>query len=178
MNVKRTPLVVSLSLALLFGSVLPVQAEPDQGHRPQAVHQGHAQGHGQGQKPGQGPQAHQHSVQHQKPSQHPSAHSNGPRPVQHPGHGQAQRLPQNFAPVHQAFHERRAQIGRGPALPRGVHIRKGHPLPRGYGKRLDARSLRGLPSYQGYEWRRVGSDVVLTAVTTGIVYAILQGVLN
>ncbi|WP_390888748.1 RcnB family protein [Leclercia adecarboxylata] len=38
--------------------------------------------------------------------------------------------------------------------------------------------LKGLPQYQGYEWRRVGSDIVLVAVTTGIVYTILQGVLN
>jgi Ni/Co efflux regulator RcnB len=55
---------------------------------------------------------------------------------------------------------------------------KGRPLPPGYGKRLDARSLQHLPRYDGYEWRRLGSDVVLIAVGSGIVYAILDGVLN
>lgn len=86
--------------------------------------------------------------------------------------------PKDFAPVHQAFQQRRAQIGRGPDLPPGVHIRQGHPLPHGYGKRLDAHALHGLPHYQGYEWRRVGSDVVLIALSSGLVSAILQGVLN
>ena len=90
----------------------------------------------------------------------------------------AQQPPKDFSAVHQAFHERRGQIGRGPALPAHVSIQKGKPLPQGYGKRLDAKVLKGLPQYQGYEWRRVGSDIVLVAVTTGIVYTILQGVLN
>ena len=35
-----------------------------------------------------------------------------------------------------------------------------------------------LPYYEGYEWRRSGPDVVLIAVGTGIVYEILEGVLN
>jgi Ni/Co efflux regulator RcnB len=63
-------------------------------------------------------------------------------------------------------------------LPRHIHVVKGRMLPRGYGHRLDARSLRGLPQYHGYEWRRTGSDIVLIAVTSGIVYTILRGVLN
>ncbi|WP_163018477.1 RcnB family protein, partial [Pseudomonas viridiflava] len=32
--------------------------------------------------------------------------------------------------------------------------------------------------YEGYEWRRLGTDVVLIAIGTGIGYAILDGVLN
>ena len=35
-----------------------------------------------------------------------------------------------------------------------------------------------LPRYEGYEWRRMGTDVVLIAIGTGIVYEVLQGVLN
>ncbi|MOA63129.1 hypothetical protein D3C78_1887510 [compost metagenome] len=80
--------------------------------------------------------------------------------------------------MRQSFHERRAQIGRGAVLPAGVNVQKGKPLPQGYGKRLDDKALQGLPSYKGYEWRRVGGDVVLIAVTTGIVHTILQGVLD
>ena len=90
----------------------------------------------------------------------------------------AQQPPKDFAPVHQAFREHRGQIGRGGPLPAGIKIQKGKPLPHGYGKRLDARALKGLPHYPGYEWRRVGSDIVLITVTSGIVYTILQGVLD
>lgn len=104
------------------------------------------------------------------------------RPAANPATSHAQQPhgqpPKDFSAVHQSFQQRRDQIGRGPALPPNVHIVKGQPLPKGYGKRLDARALQGLPQYQGYEWRRVGSDVVLVTVATGIVYTILSGVLN
>jgi Ni/Co efflux regulator RcnB len=33
-----------------------------------------------------------------------------------------------------------------------------------------------LPDCPGYEWRRLGTDMVLVTMGTGIVYAILQGV--
>ncbi|WP_162864222.1 anti-virulence regulator CigR family protein, partial [Pseudomonas viridiflava] len=86
--------------------------------------------------------------------------------------------PQDFGPVRETFQQHRDVIGRGQPLPPGIHIVKGRPLPPGYGKRLDRRSLQYLPHYEGYEWRRLGTDVVLIAVGTGIVYAILDGVLN
>ncbi|NAO54625.1 anti-virulence regulator CigR family protein [Pseudomonas syringae] len=88
------------------------------------------------------------------------------------------RPPQDFGPVRETFQQHRDVIGRGQPLPPGVHIAKGRPLPPGYGKRLDSRSLQYLPQYDGYEWRRLGTDVVLIAVGSGIVYAILDGVLN
>ncbi|SHN22496.1 Nickel/cobalt transporter regulator [Pseudomonas asturiensis] len=86
--------------------------------------------------------------------------------------------PQDFGPVRETFQQHRDVIGRGQPLPPGIHIAKGKPLPPGYGKRLDSRSLQYLPHYDGYEWRRLGTDVVLIAVGSGIVYAILDGVLN
>lgn len=101
-----------------------------------------------------------------------------PTPQKSSAKSHAQQPPKDFAPVHQAFREHRGQIGRGGPLPAGIKIQKGKPLPHGYGKRLDARALKGLPHYQGYEWRRVGSDIVLITVTSGIVYTILQGVLD
>ncbi len=154
-------LIAGLSIALLCGSSLlsaaPQQPDPAQQER------------GTQYRSKQAPNS-------------PSTHQAKPAPAAQkqksaaPSH--AQQPPKDFSAVHQAFHERRGQIGRGPALPAHVSIQKGKPLPQGYGKRLDAKALKGLPHYQGYEWRRVGSDIVLVAITTGIVYTILQGVLN
>lgn len=88
------------------------------------------------------------------------------------------RPPADFGDVRRTIQEHREVIGRGQPLPPNVHIVKGHPLPRGYGRRLDSRSLQYLPRYDGYEWRRLGPDVVLVAIGSGIVYEILEGVLN
>ncbi|KAA8699841.1 anti-virulence regulator CigR family protein [Pseudomonas cannabina] len=103
---------------------------------------------------------------------------NGPGKPAHQDKRGGNRPPQDFGDVRQTFQQHRDVIGRGQPLPPGVHIVKGKPLPRGYGKRLDSRSLQYLPRYEGYEWRRLGTDVVLIAVGSGIVYAILDGVLN
>jgi len=87
--------------------------------------------------------------------------------------------PQDFGPVREIIHDNHAQFSRGAPPPPGIHLVRGQPLPHGYyGERLDNRSLAHLPYYQGYEWRRSGPDVVLIAVGTGIVYEILDGVLN
>lgn len=150
-------LIAGLSIALLFASPL-LTAAPQS---PAGIQQERgAQGGGK-QQSRSAPQG-----------------KSGPAAQKNTATNHAQQPPKDFSSVHQAFHERRAQIGRGPAVPASVSIQKGKPLPQGYGKRLDAKALHGLPSYQGYEWRRVGSDIVLVAVTTGIVYTVLQGVLN
>lgn len=88
------------------------------------------------------------------------------------------RPPANFDDVRRQVYEHRETIGRGQPLPSNIRIERGHPLPRGYGKRLDSRSLQYLPRYDGYEWRRLGPDVVLIAIGSGLVYEILEGVLN
>ena len=87
--------------------------------------------------------------------------------------------PQDFGPVRQVIRDHHDQFSRGAPPPRNVRLERGKPLPHGYyGERLDSRALARLPVYQGYEWRRSGPDVVLIAVGTGIVYEILDGVLN
>src|SRR3990167_436647 len=130
----------------------------------------------------QGPDEQQgRAAQHGGKAAHSQPHNPGnvqSAPQKSSAKSHAQQPPRDFAPVHQAFREHRGQIGRGGPLPAGVKIQKGKPLPHGYGKRLDARALKGLPHYPGYEWRRVGSDIVLITVTSGIVYTILQGVLD
>ncbi|HLA32318.1 MAG TPA: anti-virulence regulator CigR family protein [Pseudomonas sp.] len=130
----------------------------------------------------QGPDEQQgRAAQHGGKAAHSQPHNPGnvqSTPQKSSAKTHAQQPPRDFAPVHQAFREHRGQIGRGGPLPAGIKIQKGKPLPHGYGKRLDARALKGLPHYPGYEWRRVGSDIVLITVTSGIVYTILQGVLD
>ncbi|MDB6146207.1 MAG: hypothetical protein JWP80_5251 [Pseudomonas sp.] len=95
----------------------------------------------------------------------------------HDDHG-PRRPPANFDEARRSFHDHREFIGRGQPLPPNVRIERGRPLPHGYGERLDPRAVEQLPRYDGYEWRRVGPDVVLIALTTGVVYTVLDGVLN
>ncbi|MGP0174753.1 anti-virulence regulator CigR family protein [Pseudomonas sp. NCHU5208] len=74
----------------------------------------------------------------------------------------------------------RQLIGPSPSLPPGIakNLARGKPLPPGIAKNFDSRLSARLPHYEGYEWKQVGSDVVLVAVATGIVYEILRNVLN
>jgi Ni/Co efflux regulator RcnB len=122
-----------------------------------------------------GQQQHQQAQQQQghggQQAQHGNGNGNGPQKG-------GQRPPQDFGPVRQTIHDNRDSFGRGNPPPPGIRVVKGQPLPHGYGKRLDNRALAHLPHYQGYEWRRMGTDVVLIAIGTGIVYEVLQGVLN
>lgn len=113
-----------------------------------------------------------------RPGQHPAIQS-APPPVKHarPGY-HAPQPPADFRPVRVQIHANRHHIGRGPALPPHVHIVRGKPLPPGWGRRLNAHQHRYVPHYHGYEWRRTGSDLVLVALATGIVYEILHDVLR
>ncbi|MDE1167482.1 MAG: anti-virulence regulator CigR family protein [Pseudomonas sp.] len=117
--------------------------------------------------------------QHGQPQQQQQGH--GEQHGQQGGQQQKQgngRPPQDFGPVRQTIQSNHADFGRGNPLPANVHVQKGHPLPKGYGKRLDSRALAHMPQYKGYEWRRLGNDVVLISVANGVVYEILSGVLN
>ena len=51
-------------------------------------------------------------------------------------------------------------------------------LPPGIAKRFDNRLLGQLPHYDGYEWRQVGTDVVLVTLATGLIYEIISNVLD
>ncbi|WP_443698691.1 anti-virulence regulator CigR family protein [Pseudomonas sp.] len=87
--------------------------------------------------------------------------------------------PRDFGPVRQIIRDNHGQFGRGAPPPPDMRLVRGRPMPHGYyGERLDNRALARLPYYEGYEWCRSGPDVVLIAVGTGIVYEILEGVLN
>ena len=172
--------VIGFGLALLLGSplALAAPAEPRPGPR------GDAQPvqHQYRQRP---PPAQAQPVQAQRPTpagrvpvhsapQH-RTHSRG----SHSAHGRSYGYPPaNFQPVRLHIHQQRHLIGRGPELPRHVHVVRGRPLPPGWGQRLSRHQARHVPHYHGYEWRRTGSDMILVAVATGLVYEILHDVLR
>lgn len=64
------------------------------------------------------------------------------------------------------------------ALPPGIqkNLQRGKPLPPGIAKKLDPGLSGRLPHYSGYEWRQAGRDLILVAVTTGVIEAILDNV--
>lgn len=65
----------------------------------------------------------------------------------------------------------------GPALPPGIqkNLARGKPLPPGIAKKLDGRLVGRLPRYDGYEWQQAGTDLILVALATGIIYEVLDG---
>lgn len=69
---------------------------------------------------------------------------------------------------------------RAESLPPGVqrNLERGKPLPPGIAKRFDGRLASQLPHYPGYEWERVGADVVLIEAATRIVVDVLVDVLR
>lgn len=76
--------------------------------------------------------------------------------------------------------ENRNLIGPTRALPPGIakNLARGKPLPPGIAKNFDSRLLGQLPRYDGYEWKQTGTDVVLVAIATGIIYEVLRNVLD
>lgn len=67
------------------------------------------------------------------------------------------------------------------SLPPGIakNLARGKPLPPGIAKKAVPRSmLDQLPYYPGYEWRVVGDDLVLVALSTAIVTSIINGVFD
>jgi hypothetical protein len=76
--------------------------------------------------------------------------------------------------------DNRQLIGSPSALPPGIakNLARGKPLPPGIAKNFDGRVASQLPRYDGYEWKQAGTDVILVAIATGIVYEVLRNVLD
>ena len=67
------------------------------------------------------------------------------------------------------------------SLPPGIakKVARGKPLPPGIAKKsLPASMINDLPYYPGYEWRAVGNDLVLIALSTAVVTAVINGVFD
>lgn len=67
------------------------------------------------------------------------------------------------------------------SLPPGIrkNLARGKPLPPGIAKKAIPNSLRGrLPRHEGYEWIRVGSDLILVAAATNLIADILYDIFN
>ncbi|WP_058914388.1 anti-virulence regulator CigR family protein [Entomohabitans teleogrylli] len=67
------------------------------------------------------------------------------------------------------------------SLPPGIakNLARGKPLPPGIAKKTVPASMLGqLPYYPGYEWNIVGNDLVLIALSTAVVTAVINGVFD
>lgn len=67
------------------------------------------------------------------------------------------------------------------SLPPGIakNLVRGKPLPPGIMKKaIPQKMLNQLPYYQGYEWKIVGNDLVLVAIGTSIIAAVLNHVFD
>lgn len=69
----------------------------------------------------------------------------------------------------------------GPALPPGVrkNLQRGKPLPPGIAKQqLDSRLISRLPYHEGYEWLRVGTDLVQVSISSRMINEVLNDVFD
>lgn len=82
--------------------------------------------------------------------------------------------------IREIFLDQRSQIDPARSLPPGIqkNLARGKPIPPGIAKKFDGHLQSRLPSYPGYDWRQVGTDAVLIDATTGIIEAVIAGVLQ
>ncbi|MDR9440427.1 MAG: anti-virulence regulator CigR family protein [Halomonas sp.] len=84
--------------------------------------------------------------------------------------------------VREIFRSRREVIRRDDrdSLPPGIrmNLERGKPLPPGIARNFDDRVRRDLPYYEGYEWRRVGTDAVLVDLTNDIIHEVIRDILR
>ncbi|CAN0557161.1 unnamed protein product [Ectocarpus sp. 8 AP-2014] len=75
---------------------------------------------------------------------------------------------------------RRYDAPRAESLPPGIrrNLERGKPVPPGIAKRFDGPLASQLPQYPGYEWERVGADVILIEAATRIIVDVLVGALR
>lgn len=104
----------------------------------------------------------------------PPPHTQHRAPAKHQHH----RHPPHRDQLRRNIHRNSHYLRPAPPLPRHMHLIVGRPLPHGWSHRVPAGHLKHLPQYPGYEWHSAGRDLVLVAATTGVVYTILDNILN
>lgn len=155
----------SIVAVLCFGSSLSLAAPPHDrnGHAERRVHS----------------EQRQHAQPEQRRKQlPPPSRQQKAAPARHHARQAHSGPPANFSAVRHSIHANRHNIGRGPQLAQRPHYVRGQRLPHGWGHRLSPAQHRHVPRYHGHEWRRVGGDMVLVTLGTGVIIEILQGVLN
>ncbi|WEL53637.1 anti-virulence regulator CigR family protein [Pseudomonas kermanshahensis] len=147
-------IAVVTSVALLVASAASY-ADPGNGN-------GNSKGHGQGK--GQ--------AQHSQGQGNAGGKKNGSQAGEWPGGPSIDR-----GDVLGILSGHRSYWNPGAALPPGIqkNLARGKPLPPGIAKKLDGRLLGQLPHYEGYEWLQAGVDLILVAVSTGIIYEVVNG---
>lgn len=167
-RLAKATLWITTSLVLAVTSSFAM-AQPDRHHhKPNYSHNKH---HGQ---------KHRHYRDDKKARPHHAAPRYAPPRHAHASHKPKYRpLPRDIKVIRKEIHPYRHHIKRGPVAHRHVHVVRGKPLPRHYGRVLAYDHYHHhLPYYSGYEWRSSGRDLILVAAATGIVYAVLDNVLN
>lgn len=176
---KRVVLHGAAALLLAAGAFAHAQPADNRGQG-----QGQHQGQGQGQARGQAQEAVPGQQGQQGRAQPGERASRGGEGWQSEARSGRQA---NYGPridereIRRLLLERRdwIEIDRSrESLPPGIrmNLERGKPLPPGIAKQLDERILRDLPRYDGYEWRRVGPDVILVDAANAIIYEILRDI--
>lgn len=80
--------------------------------------------------------------------------------------------------IRRVIGDNRGYWGSGQSLPPGIrkNLQRGKPLPPGIARQhLDSRLESRLPRFPGFEWARVGPDLVQLSTSTGVVNQVLSG---
>lgn len=107
-------------------------------------------------------------------------HEQGREHAGHPGYRGDYRYPGwvDESRIRRVFDDNRGYWSPGRALPSGVQMRlaRGRPLPPGIAKQLNARLYGRLPYYYGYEWMRVGTELILVDMATQVIHEVVHDV--
>jgi Ni/Co efflux regulator RcnB len=127
-----------------------------------------------------------HSPAHGARNNHQDQHAQPERQLRHKEPRRYQERDQRYVDLPR-INERellrllsRYDAPRAEPLPPGIQrqLERGKPLPPGIAKRFDGPIANQLPRYPGYEWERVGADVVLIEAATRVVVDVLVDALR
>ncbi|EOV9626297.1 anti-virulence regulator CigR family protein [Cronobacter sakazakii] len=167
MKTKRLS-ALALLLAAFTVCATPAMANPGNGN-------GNGNGHGNSGNHGNG-NGHGNNGNHAAHDQNDSGNASGRKNYGKPDHveadisySRARSLAVNYG------------LTGYESLPPGIakNLARGKPLPPGIAKKsVPTSMLNELPYYRGYEWKMVGDDLVLIALSTALVTAVINNVFD